>query len=120
MSWTVNDTLPLRDGLGNKSKRDGARKPFREAFEYPATQRSTGSQTRHERLIDRDNDRYFERVTEEGTGRVLHEADHPLSEHKGHGADPGPRTSPSPQVTTPDASPLDVRNVARISNDASS
>lgn len=105
MSVLVNEAIRVRDGLGNKAKHAGERKPFREEFDYPATQRSTGGPTRHERLIDRDNDRYFERVVEEGTGRVLHETDHQLSEHKGHGSDRGPRTSPPPRLTTPDASP---------------
>lgn len=100
----------MRDGVGFKAKRAGEPKPFREAFDIPKTQRSTGAPTRHERLIDRDNDRYVERVVEEGTGRVLHETDHPLSEHRGHGTDRGPRTSPPPQVTTSDASPAGRRH----------
>lgn len=109
----VRENIPMRDGVGHKEKRAGKGKPFREVFDYPATQRSTGAPTRHERLIDRDNDRYFERVVEEGTRRVLHKTDHLLSEHKGHGSDRGPRTSPSPQVTTPDASPRAERGVGR-------
>jgi len=112
-SVLVHETTTVRDGVGYKAKHAGKRKPFREAFDYPETQRSTGAQTRHERLIDRDNDRFVERVIEEGAGRVLHETDHPLSEHKGHGADRGPRNSPPPQVTTPDASPPGEREVAR-------
>ena len=113
----VHETIAVRDGVGYKAKHAGERKPFREAFDYPATQRSTGAPTRHERVIDRDNDRYFERVVEEGPGRVLHETDHPLSEHKGHGSDRGLRTSPPPQVTTPDASPPGERDVARNRDD---
>lgn len=70
-------------------------------------QRSTGAPTRYEQLIDR----YFERVVEDDTERVLHANDHPLSEHKGHGSDHGPRTSPPPQVTTPDASAAAERDV---------
>lgn len=116
-SVLLHGTVTVRDGVGLKAKHAGERKPFRQAFDYPATQRSTGAPTRHERLIDRDNDRFFERVVEEGTGRVLHEADQPLSEHKGHGSDRGPRTSPPPQVTTPDASPLGERDVARHRED---
>ncbi|WP_336924202.1 hypothetical protein [Aquipuribacter sp. SD81] len=101
----LHETVALRDGVGYKAKHAGDRKPYREAFDHPETQRSTGALTRHKRLIDRQNDRYFERVVEEGTGRVVHETDHPLTEHRGHGSDRGPRNSPPPQVTTPDASP---------------
>jgi hypothetical protein len=108
----VHETATVRDGVGYKAKHAGERKPFREAFDYSATQRATGAPTRHERLIDRDQDRYVERVVEEGTERLLHETDHPLSKHKGHGSDRGPRTSPLPQVTTPDASPPGERDAA--------
>lgn len=116
-SVLVHETVVVRDGVGFKAKRAGERKPFREAFDIPETQRSTGTPTRHERLIDRDDDRYVERVVEEGTGRVLHETDHRLGEHKGHGTDRGPRTSPPPQVTTPDASPAGQRDVGRRHED---
>ena len=118
VSVLLHETVALRDGVGYEAKHKGDRKPFREAFDYPETQRSTGALTRHKRLIDRHNDRYSKRVVEEGTGRVLHEADHPLTEHRGHGSDRGPRTSPPPQVTTPDASPSAGREGAGHGKDA--
>lgn len=118
VSVLLHETVAPRDGVGYKAKHVGDRKSFREALDYPETQRSTGALTRHERLIDRQNDRYFKRVVEEGTGRVLHETDHPLSEHRGHGSDRGPRTSPPPQVTTPDASPPAERGGAGHGRDA--
>lgn len=39
------------------------------------------------RLIDKDANRYFEKVTDPDTGQVLHECNEPLSEHRGHGSD---------------------------------
>lgn len=51
-------------------------------------QRSKGNAVaRHERTLDRESDRYTERVTMLETGEVIHFADEPLSEHKGHGSD---------------------------------
>ena len=41
--------------------------------------------TKHRR-IDRENDRYFERVIDDKTGDVLHECDQPLSEHIDRGS----------------------------------
>ena len=40
-----------------------------------------------ERVIDRDNDQYFERVTDYETGEVIHHCKEPLSQHLGHGSD---------------------------------
>jgi hypothetical protein len=37
-------------------------------------------------LIDRVGDRYRERVVDFHTGELLHDEDHPLSEHRGHGS----------------------------------
>ncbi|MFP3433575.1 hypothetical protein SB781_27725 [Paraburkholderia sp. SIMBA_061] len=39
-----------------------------------------------ERLIDKDNDRYMEKVNDPDTGEVVHYTDEPLSEHFGHGS----------------------------------
>lgn len=38
-----------------------------------------------QRIIDRDNDHYFEQVTDYETGEVIHHCEEPLSQHQGHG-----------------------------------
>lgn len=38
-----------------------------------------------QRVIDRDNDHYFEKVTDYETGEVIHHCEEPLSQHQGHG-----------------------------------
>jgi hypothetical protein len=48
--------------------------------------RKTGERTHREKIEDRDNDRYRERVVSLESGKVLHECDEPLSEHRGHGS----------------------------------
>jgi hypothetical protein len=40
-----------------------------------------------ERSLDRDGDRYTEKVTLEATMEIIHETDERLSNHKGHGSD---------------------------------
>ena len=36
-------------------------------------------------VIDRDNDRYVERIVDSKTAAVIHECKEPLSRHRGHG-----------------------------------
>jgi hypothetical protein len=38
-----------------------------------------------ERVIDREEDFYFERITDLETGEVIHHCEEPLSSHQGHG-----------------------------------
>ncbi len=40
-----------------------------------------------EQVLDRDDDRYREKVTMQGSGEIIHQVDERLSEHKGHGSD---------------------------------
>jgi len=39
-----------------------------------------------QRVIDRESDRYVERVADPDTGEVLRDVDEPLSAHRGHGS----------------------------------
>jgi hypothetical protein len=45
-----------------------------------------GALARHERVIDRQNDRYFEKVTLCESGDVTHLCEEPLTVHQGHGS----------------------------------
>ena len=46
-----------------------------------------GQLVRVDRSIDRENNRYQEKVTVVDTGEVTRQVDHPLSEHTGRGSD---------------------------------
>jgi hypothetical protein len=46
-----------------------------------------GKLVRVDRSINRENDRYREKVTVVDTGEVTRQVDHPLSEHTGRGSD---------------------------------
>ena len=65
----------------------GRRKVRMEGFHTYATAHSRGILVHHERHIDRNNNRYHEKVDCPITGEVLHECDESLSQHVGHGAD---------------------------------
>lgn len=41
---------------------------------------------RKDRILDRDNDRYVEKVVDPETGEVLRDVEQPLSEHQGRGS----------------------------------
>jgi hypothetical protein len=60
-------------------------KPFREWVAGDELHRATGQRRHVERVIDREHDRYWERIRDEA-GDVVREVDEPLRDHRGHGA----------------------------------
>jgi hypothetical protein len=68
-----------------KLKRGGRGRPVFESLSMPSPCVQLGKVVHHERVIDRESDRYFERVTVYETGEVLHENEEPLSAHTDHG-----------------------------------
>jgi hypothetical protein len=83
----IVESVNLRDGIGMKAKRVGQKKPFVESLSVPSHSRSLGKLVHHERLIDRDKNLYYEKVSDYENGTVIHENKEPLSEHIGHGSD---------------------------------
>ena len=80
------ESVIARDGLGVKAKRTGQKKPFVETLSFPSLFRRLGKLVHHQRVIDRDNNLYYEKIVDYETGAVLHEQKEPLSEHFGHGS----------------------------------
>lgn len=78
----------MRAGVGMRvtGKELGRKKPFVEVRAEPSKSIKLGRNVHHERLIDRRNNRYAEKVTDPKTRDVLHECDEPLSQHRGHGS----------------------------------
>jgi hypothetical protein len=83
----IVESIKARDGLGMKAKRPGEKRPYVESKNVPHYSHSRAKLVHREQLLDRDNDRYFERVTDYETGAIIHECDEPLSQHIGHGSD---------------------------------
>jgi hypothetical protein len=80
------DKLILRDGKGLKARRPGERRPNFEYSDGPDMSYLLGKHVFKQRMIDRDNNRYFEHIEEYENGEVVHHCDEPLSEHRGHGS----------------------------------
>jgi DNA-directed RNA polymerase subunit RPC12/RpoP len=75
-----------RVGMGLKVTRPGQKKPHVEVKSGARHSHKLGKLVDHERLIDRANDRYFEKVTDYESREVIYHAEEPLSKHHGHGS----------------------------------
>ena len=53
--------------------------------------RKSGKWYKKVRVIDRENNRYLETVTDPETGEVIHHCEEPLSDHFGHGTAKAPQ-----------------------------
>lgn len=74
-----------RVSLGMKHTRPGVKKPLAEGFTGFKLRRTVGDHVEKTRLIDRENNRYMERVVTEN-GEVLRDVDHKLTDHVGRGS----------------------------------
>jgi phage FluMu protein Com len=80
------DAIEIHDSINARGKKDGL---SGRAFDnFYGDDFSKGRQKWLEkfRVIDRENDRYFEKVWDPKSGEVLHECDEPLSKHTDHGS----------------------------------
>lgn len=85
------EILPSVDLKVRNPRYQGRRKYIREVKSI-AEYSVDGRLVRKDRLIDRGNNRYREKVTVVDTGDVIRNADHKLTEHTRHGSDkPGQR-----------------------------
>ena len=82
---SIMETLVARDGLGLKAKRPGQKKPYVEDLSMPDYSYSHGKLVHRQRVIDRDTDQYFEKITDYENGEIIHHCEEPLSRHQGHG-----------------------------------
>lgn len=69
-----------------KAKRPGKKKAHVEVKSGPSHSHKRGKVVEHVRVLDRANDRYFEKVADYESGELIHYADEPLSKHHGHGS----------------------------------
>ena len=83
---SLEGSLTLRSSIGTKLRRGGRGRPVVKSFGGDDLTVSTGRWVHRDRLIDREGDRYRERVVDPQTGDVLRDVDEPLSKHRGHGS----------------------------------
>lgn len=83
----INDSLHMHESIrGKTNKMPGKKKPYQE-FQHGVDYSKTLEKfVNKDRIIDRENDRYYEKVKDPDTGEVLHECHEKLSEHIGHGS----------------------------------
>jgi hypothetical protein len=84
---TFTDTAEAHDSLATKARHGdvGKVKPHREAFTGFDYHRDTQEWRQVSRVVDREGDRYTERIVD-AAGNVVRDVDEPLSEHRGRGA----------------------------------
>ena len=81
--------FPVKESLSGKvkdSNYNSKKNPRYEFFEGDELRRSDGKWITKKRIIDKNNDSYFEEVVDPETGKVIHKCEEPLSEHFGHGS----------------------------------
>jgi len=86
LNTCITEMAIVRDGLGLKARRPNQKKSYVEAKNGPSHSHKLGKLVEHERLIDRDNNRYSEKITDYESGEIIHHCDEPLSTHRGHGS----------------------------------
>ena len=67
-------------------KQTGKNKTTYERLSGDDLEKKSGKWKKKERIIDRENDRYMEKVIDPETGEVTRHCDEPLSKHQGHGS----------------------------------
>jgi len=82
----LNSQITIKSMLGLKSRRQGAKKPNAEIKTGDDLHWKSGRWMKLVRRIDRDNNRYTEKVIDLQTGKIIHETDEPLTDHRGHGS----------------------------------
>src|ERR1700687_3447087 len=83
---SANDTLEVHESLAFKQKGIGHKKPTVEGVGGDEFFRKEQKWVSKVRLIDREANRYQEKVTDPATGRIIRECDEPLDQHIGHGS----------------------------------
>lgn len=109
VALSVHDEGTFHERVELKARHEGLRKPYLEARSGEA-QQSDGSWKEVERIIDRDNDLYREKVVDPQSGDVHHFQEEPLSDHREHGSAKVRKASATETPTTrDDPAPEDER-----------
>ncbi len=82
----ITEVVTVKEKLGLKAKHSGLKKPFFESVSGNDLHRGTGQWNKLERIIDRENNKYREEITDPITGKVIRLCEEPLTEHQGRGS----------------------------------
>ena len=92
----VVDEIQVREQIGLKvkdSRFTGKAKIRSEQLIGDDLHRDSGKFYKKVRVIDRENDKYLEMVSDPETGEVIHHCEEPLRDHFGHGSAKKPTAS---------------------------
>ena len=81
--------LQIKESLTGRVKDknyNSKKNPRYEFFEGDDIRKSDGKWMKKSRVIDKNSDKYFERVVDPETGEIIHHCEEPLSDHFGHGS----------------------------------
>lgn len=78
--------LDIHEMVGLKLKKKGVKKPIKEIISGDELFIKENRWVKKERVIDRNNNRYYENIKDPITDEVIHECNEPLSEHFAHGS----------------------------------
>lgn len=82
----LDDRMSIGERMQGKAKRFEKKRPVQEFIYGCDYSKRDKKYMDKERLIDRKNDIYHEKITDKETGQIIHECDEKLSEHFGHGS----------------------------------
>jgi len=80
------EKVQLRHTVKLKERNNKGEKPFRETISGEDLFKDTNQWRQIERIINRQDDEYYEKITDLETGTIIKEILEKLSDHKGHGA----------------------------------
>ncbi len=88
---TINivDNFSFKKNIKGKVKNkkyNSKKNPRYKFFHGDELRKNDGKWMLKDRIIDKDNDKYFEKVTDPEIGEVIHYTEEPLSEHFHHGS----------------------------------
>ena len=86
----IADAISVKDSVKGKKKDinfNSKRNPRYKFFEGDEFSHSDQKWMKKTRVIDKDNDKYFEVVIDPDTNELVHFCEEPLSKHTGHGSD---------------------------------
>jgi len=83
---TVEDRIDIHEQQVIKGKRKNEKRPFVEGKYGDEIYHETGEWREVNRTVDRDQNRYQEKIVNSRTGEVVKDISEPLDQHCGHGS----------------------------------
>jgi hypothetical protein len=93
----ISSAVEAHSDLGLKQRRPGFKRPIHEQKSGSSFSVRLKRWMRRSRVIDRENDRYTEKVVDPRTGETVHQCDESLSAHQGHDSAKAARSPKGPK-----------------------